>query len=138
MSADAGERRYRAALERHGLQDVQPLYRELLVRLKGADPELYRRAVSRYEEEVAPRLEREGEEPLVVWVGYGAWLAARLRAGRLVAIDESGLAETVEGDPPLGPLLLHLPDERNVPATVLALPADPSPAQGSTLELLGP
>lgn len=137
MSAEAGERRYRAALERHGLRDVQPLYRELLLRLKAADPDLYRRAVTRYEEEVVPRLEGE-EEPLAVWVGYGAWLAARLQAGRVVAIDESGRAETVDGDPPLGPLLLHLPDERDVPATVLALPADPSPPQRTTVELLCP
>lgn len=137
-AATDADARYRLALERRRLQDVQPLYRKLLLRLKSSDPDLYERAVSRYEEEVLPALRREGEDPLRLWIGYGAWLAARLRPGRLVAVDESGLAETVEGDPPLGPLLLHLPDERGAPATPLALPADPSPPQSATLELLCP
>lgn len=133
MSAEA---RYREALDRHGLQDVQPLYRKLLRRLKSEDPDRYRGAVARYEEVVVPALEAEEEDPLGLWVDYGIWLAERLREGRVVAIDPTGLAETVEGRPPLGPLLLHLPEETRAKATPLVLPSDPSPPQRETVELL--
>ena len=131
----SGPEPYARALERHGLEDVQPLYRSLLRRLKSVDPRQYERAVARYEEIVAPVLEG-GEDPLGVWIDYGVWLAERLREGRVVAVDPTGLAESVEGSPPLGPLLLYLPDEARAPATPLALPAQPSDPQRVTLELL--
>lgn len=132
----SAETRYREALGRHGLQDVQPLYRRLLHRLKSEDPDRYQRAVARYEEVVLPGLEAEEEDPLRLWVDYGIWLAERLREGRVVAVDATGLAETVEGPPPLGPLLLHLPEEMRARAAPLVLPSDPSPPQRETLELL--
>lgn len=133
----SAETRYREALARHGIQDVQPLYRALLRHLKSADPELYERAVARYERDVARGLEEGEDDPVRVWIAYGIWLAGRAREGRLVAVDPTGLAEPVEaGDPPVGPLLLHLPDEARAPVTPLALPSDPSPPQRATLELL--
>ena len=127
---------YRSALARHGVQDVQPLYRKLLARLKAADPDAYGAAVARYEESLAPAVEHGEKDPLGLWVRYGAWLASRLQPGWVVAVDDTGRSESVVGDPPLGPLLLHLPDEARAPALPLAVPADPSPPQIATVELL--
>lgn len=134
----SGETRYRDALERHALRDVQPLYREMLARLKSSDPEAYEGAVARYRKAVAPGVENAEEDPLGVWVRYGIWLANRVRPGRAVAVDETGRAASVRGEPPLGALLLHLPDETRSPAVPLAIPTDPSPPQRVTLELLCP
>lgn len=132
----SGDERYRAALERHGLRDLQPLYRNILRRLKSSDPDAYERAVARYEETVAPAVQGKGGDPLELWLLYGLWLADWVRPGRVLAVDRTGRAHPVRGDPPLGPLLLHLPDERGAPGVPLALPAEPSPAQAATLELL--
>lgn len=131
-----GEDRYREALSRHGLRDLQPVYRRLLRRLRERDPEAYDRAVERYRERVEPAMAEEGTDPVAVWLEYGAWLAARLHPGRTVAIDDTGLARPVEGEPPAGPLLLHLPEERGVPALALAVPEAPSGPQEVTAELL--
>lgn len=138
VPAVSGEDRYRSALERHGVQDVQPLYRKLLVRLRSSDPEAYETAVARYEQSVVPGAEREKKDPVRLWVRYGIWLANRLQPGRVVAVDESGRSEPVVGEPPLGPLLLHLPDEARAPAVPLAVPAHPSRPQSVTVELLCP
>lgn len=129
-------RRYREALARHGLQDVQPLYRRLLVRLKSADAGAYEAAVFRYEREVLPGVAEGEGDPLTPWLEYGIWLAGRLQPGQAMAVDGTGRARPVTGEPPLGPLLLHLPEERRVPAIPLAIPEEPSDPQRATLELL--
>lgn len=137
MSGDAAaERAYRAALARHGVRDVQPLYRSLLVRLKKADPDAYETAVARYTERVADRIASGGPDPLAVWIEYGIWLAERVHAGRTMAVDDTGLAEPVEGAPSPGPLLLHLPRERGAKAIALAVPEEPTEPQRAAIELL--
>lgn len=136
MSADRAERLYRAALARHDLRDVQPLYRKLLVKLKSADPASYAAAVGRYQESVVPRLAADEEDPVALWVEYGVWLAARVAPGRAVAVDVTGQARDIPETSELGPLLLHLPDETRVPAILLALPVEPSESQRATVELL--
>lgn len=123
---------YRTALERHGLEDVQPLYRKLLVALKSRDAAAYEEAVDRYKSDV----ENAGAEPLAAWVSYGAWLASRLGAGDLLAIDENGRARGAGVPPPLGEMLIHLPDERNRRGFVVTMPSDASPAQRETAALL--
>lgn len=132
---DALDDAYLQALAKHGLQDVQPLYRQLLLRLKAQDATEYEEAVARYKDEVESAVD-DADDPVAVWVGYGAWLAPRLAPGSLRAVDANGLASPAETPPPLGPMLMHLPDDPKVRALVLAMPAEPSPAQKETAALL--
>jgi len=126
---------YAEALAKHGIQDVRPLYRQLLVRLKSQDPAAYEEAVARYRNEVETAVEA-AEDPVALWVGYGAWLAPLLTPGSLRAVDANGLATTTEAPPPLGPMLMHLPDDPKLRGLILAMPAEPSAAQKETAALL--
>lgn len=140
------EERYGAALEERGLEDVRPLCRKLLVRLKKADEGAYEEGVRRYREEVEPALE-EGGDPLGPWLRYGARLARRLSDGELTAVGPDGAASTVDEDVeggeagdlselPPRTLLLYLPDDDGEPGFPLAVPAEPSVHQEATRELL--
>ena len=124
------------ALEARGLSDPRPPCREILKQLRDRDPDAYREAVQRYENELSPNGEAQGEAGVAAWLDYGLWLAARLDPGRAVAVGPDGRAEDANGVPPDGPLLLHLPQQRNRRALVIAVPLDPSPAQEATRELL--
>ncbi|MDH3732879.1 MAG: hypothetical protein OEU54_05060 [Gemmatimonadota bacterium] len=126
---------YAEALARHGLEDVQPLYRQLLLRLKNHDAAAYEEAVGRYLRDVESAVD-SAEDPVAVWVAYGVWLAPRLAAGTLKAVDANGLAIDAESPPPLGPLLMHLPADPKTRGLVLAMPAEASPAQKETAALL--
>ena len=127
-------RPYAEALATHGLEDVQPRYRRLLVALKGRDAAAYERAVDRYRSEVEGVA--GGAEALGAWLAYGAWLAARIEPGRLVEISAEGLALPAASPVPLGPMLVHLPDAPNRRGIVVAMPAEPSEAQRATAGLL--
>lgn len=132
MSGDA----YRAALERLEIQDVRPLYRALLKRLKTEDPDAYADAVRHFEDEVKPAVEAS-DDPLGEWLEYGRWLADRLAPGRDVAVDPTGRSEELgSGPPPEGSLLLHLPESTRRRALELALPAEPTEFQREARELL--
>lgn len=134
---DEAEARFRAALADRGLEDVRPLYRELLKELKVQDPDGYREAVRRYEEEVEPAA-GASDDPVRPWIGYGRWLADRLIDGRAVAVDRTGRSdELAEGaPPPEGALLLHLPESTRRRALELAVPAEPTEYQEAARELL--
>lgn len=144
MSADF-EERYGAALEERGLEDVRPLYRELLRRLQKADPDAYEEGIRRYREVVEPALD-DGDDPLGPWLRYGAWLARRLTEGELAAVAPDGAATPVEADGGPGAprslgiapdtLLLHLPDDHGEPALPLAVPSEPTVHQEATREIL--
>lgn len=127
--------RYAEALAEHGLGDVQPLYRRMLVRMKDRDRSAYDEAVERYRKQVEEAT-ADADDPVAVWVDYGVWLADRLEPGTLKAIDENGRASEAGAPPPLGPMLLHLPDDSKASAVVLAMPSVPSPAQSETASLL--
>jgi len=132
---DSTSEAYRAALSHHAICDVQPVYRQFLRRLKANNAGLYEEAVERYQADVVSGADVDSD-PLLRWVRYGAWLAGQIAPGRLVAVDREGRARKPDGPPPLGPLLLHLPEgtgERGVP---IAVPADPSEAQEATRKLL--
>lgn len=153
MSED--DRRYEAALDELGLEDVRPLYRDLLVRLKERDAGGYEEAVRRYREEVEPAV-ADATDPVRWWLRYGRWLADRLAPGTVVAVDGSGRStelaleddgadavgagsaapEGSETAVPAGALLLHVPDEDREPALPLAVPAEPTVHQEATRELL--
>lgn len=140
MSGDF-EERYSAALEERGFEDVRPLYRELLVRLRNRDEDAYEEGVRRYREEVESALE-EGGDPLGPWLRYGAWVAARLTDGEIAAVGPEGAASTVEAgagdlaDVAPGTLLLYLPDDDGEPGFPLAVPAEPTVHQEATREIL--
>lgn len=132
------EERYASALERKGLADLKPLFRDLLRRMRDDAPASYEEAVRRYEEEVVPAAADE-EDPLRVWLRYGAWMAREIAPGRLVKVDRTGRATELEQGPrevPAEALVLHLPEERGMRALALALPASPSAAQEETQDLL--
>ena len=125
---------YAEALAAHGIEDVQPRYRRLLLALKARDAAAYERAVERYRSEVAEVA--SGSEALTAWLSYGAWLASRIEPGRLVTISTEGLATPAPDPAPSGPMLIHLPDAPNRKAFVVAMPVDPSEAQRATVDLL--
>lgn len=126
---------YAEGLVRHGLEDVQPLYRQLLLQLKSHDAAAYEEAVVRYREQVEGTV-ADADDPVAVWVEYGTWLAPRLMPGSVKAIDEDGRATDAGSPAPLGPLLVHLPDDQKSRALLLAMPSAPSPAQRETAALL--
>jgi hypothetical protein len=136
VSEDAGAaaEAYEAARSRHGMADVRPIYRQFLKLLKTRDSELYEAAVDRYETDVLGA--GETADPLQAWIRYGAWLAGSLSPGRLVAIDSSGRAEKAAGLPPIGPLLLHLPEGTGERGLRVAVPEKPSAAQAAAQKLL--
>ena len=132
---DSTSETYRTALADHAISDVQPVYRQFLRRLKASDVGLYEKAVARYQSDVIGGEEVDAD-PLLRWVRYGTWLARQITPGRLVAVDREGRANETDGPPPLGPLLLHLPEGKGEPAIAVAVPADPSEAQEATRKLL--
>lgn len=127
---------YARSLEAHGLQDVQPLYRALLKRLKSRDAAAYEEAVARYRDRVEPAVEDPGRDPVEVWLAYGRWLAERLSPGEVRAVGPDGRADPVGDGAPPGSLLLHLPDDRKERAICLAMPAAPTDPQKETADLL--
>ncbi|WP_420633868.1 hypothetical protein [Candidatus Palauibacter sp.] len=125
---------YDQALAAHGLEDVQPRYRLLLLKLKAVDGPGYERAVAKYRSEVEGVA--GGPDAMAAWLSYGAWLASKIEPGGIVTISREGLA-TPAPDPLLpGPMLIHLPDALNRRGFVIALPVDPSDAQRTTADLL--
>ncbi len=133
--AESTSEAYQAALSHHGICDVQPVYRQLLRRLRAHDAGLYDQAVERYQADVIGAAE-VGSDPLLRWVQYGVWLAAQIAPGQLIAVDREGRARRPDGPPPLGPLLLHLPEAKGERGVTIASPAEPSVAQEATRKLL--
>ena len=125
---------YTRALAEHGIDDVQPLYRQLLLRLKARDGGTYERAVARYRSDVEGVT--GGGEALAAWLSYGAWLASCLEPGGLFTISEAGLAARAPDPFAPGAMLIHLPDAANRKGFVIAMPAAPSVAQRATADLL--
>ena len=136
-SSDESADRTEKAFREHGLADMRPVYRALMRRLKARDERLFALATERYQSSLAPTLEAEGSDVVEAWIEYGAWLAAQLGPGRMVAVDETGMASDARvGPPPAGTALLFLPDAGQEPAVAIARPAEPSEAVATTLRLL--
>lgn len=127
---------YARSLEEHGLEDVQPLYRGLLRKLKSLDAAAYDEAVARYREDVEAAETTSDTDPLEVWLAYGCWLAERIEPGSLMTIADNGRAEAATDPPPLGPMLIYLPEAANRRGFVLAMPSKATPAQRETAALL--
>lgn len=136
MSRDIMKARTDEALATGGFADMRPDYRAILRKLRDFDAAAFAEATRRFEEELVPAVADGGADPIAAWVAYGAWLALKLEPGRLLRLDESGLATPADPDPVPGHVLLYLPDEARQPAVPIVLPADPSPSQQAALELL--
>jgi hypothetical protein len=133
--ADASDA-YARSLGEHGLEDVQPLYRALLRKLKSQDTSAYEQAVARYRADVETVEATSDTDPVAVWLAYGCWLAETIEPGAVKAIAGNGRAEATTGLPPLGRMLIHLPEATNRRGFVLAMPSKATPAQRETAALL--
>jgi len=130
------DRRFQEALEESGGRDPREFYRERLRDLKGSDPEAYRRAVEHYRDLLIPGVAAGEKEPIQAWMEYGCLLAELTSPGRIVQVDPSGRAAPLSPPVPLDHLVLHLPGAPGIRAILVSLPAELSPAQKATYDLL--
>lgn len=114
-------------------EDFRESYRDRLRWLKDSQPQAFSRALSHYNDVLVPNI-AAGAEPLAEWLRYGQLLGDLSGTGKTSRIDESGRAQP--WDESTGGLVLHLPDDTNVPALALAVPKQPSDAQAATMRLL--
>jgi hypothetical protein len=116
---------------------MRPAYRNLLRLLKERDPGAFAEATARYDDVLVPAI-TGGEDAVAAWIDYGTWVAARLAPGRLVQLDDTGLATDVAGSPTADSslVLLYLPEAEKESAVAISQPETPSPAQRSALQLL--
>ena len=114
-------------------EDFREAYRERLRWLKDSQPQGFTRALSHYNDILVPNI-AAGADPLAEWLDYGRLLGNLSGKGNAVIIDDSGRSFPFER--PIEGLILHLPDDTNVPALALAVPRRLSDAQKATLSLL--
>jgi len=135
VTAEA-DRRLAEALERSGARDPREFYRERLRELKGADPVKYEEAVAYYRDTLMPEVASGDGDPLASWTEYGRRLAEAVAPGRTVSVDTTGRASAYRAPSPPDGLVLHLPDGKSSRALLVGLPAELSPAQRATYDVL--
>jgi len=133
------------AISEASLEDFRAVYRDRLRWLKDNKSAAFTRALAYYNDILVANVENGGNA-IMEWVEYGRQLGDLTAAGKVVRIDETGRArpyETEAAKPAksanlanLDGLILHLPDDTNVPALALAVPRQLSDAQKATLQLL--
>jgi hypothetical protein len=128
----AAESRTEAAIAAGPWQDFREAYRERLRWLKDARPQAFGEAVASYESLV--EAVAAGGDAVAAWLAYGKQLGELSGRGKVVGIDETGRSVPANGAH--NQLLLHLPDDINIPALPLAIPRELSVHQKSTLDLL--
>jgi len=116
-------------------EDLRESYRNRLRWIKENQPQAFTAALSHYNEVLVPNI-AAGSSPIREWLDYGRRLGELSARGRFVRVDETGRAHTF--DEQMRGLILHLPDDTNIPAFALAVPRDLSEAQRATLDLLVP
>jgi len=127
------ESRLAEAARSHGLADPRPPYRERLRLLKQTQPDAFDRAREHYEQRVLHDL--AAHDPLPVWIEYGRFLASLSADGSTLSVDASGRATPWTGEALPG-LVLFVPEDTASEVLVLSQPAEPSPAQRATVDLL--
>lgn len=130
------DRRLEEALEARGARDPREFYRERLRALKERSSEGYQEAVAYYRDTLLPAVVGGSVDPLEAWTRYGRRLAEASAPGRTVAVDATGRAEPWSDPPPLDHLILHLPEDTGQRALLVGLPAELSPAQRATYDVL--
>jgi hypothetical protein len=128
--------RFARVLQETGARDPRDFYRKQLVALKAADSTAYRRALAYFEDELIPAVARDDSDPLGEWLEYGRFLATLTGPGRAVQIDAEGRASAYARPVPADALVLHLPERTSAPAVIIGLPANLTPAQRATYDLL--
>lgn len=128
----AAEVRTAEAIANGPFEDFREAYRERLRWLKDARPEGFSQALTYYNQ-LVENVAR-GDDPVHEWLAYGKRLGELSGAGKVYAIDASGRAQPAAQFSEA--LLLHLPDDINVPALPLAVPRALSEHQKATLDLL--
>lgn len=130
------DKRLEEALAREGARDPREFYRERLKELKAASPDGYARAVAYYREQLLPQVADGGVEPLSAWTEYGRVLAEAVAPGRTVAVDGSGRSHPYEAPAPRDRLVLHFAEGKSTRAILVGLPAELTPAQRATYDVL--
>lgn len=133
---ERADQRFEQALQATGARDPREFYRSRLRELREQDPAAFRRAREYYDGTLTAEAAREGSDPVAAWLEYGRFLATLVAAGRTVQVDPSGLAREYTPPVPHDQLVLHLPDVAGVAVQVVGLPAQLSPAQRATYDLL--
>lgn len=130
------DRRFEEALQASGGRDPRDYYRDRLRELRDVNAEAYQIAVRYYQETLIPAVASGDEEPLRAWRAYGLEIARLTAPGQTVAVDATGFSEPYEETSPDTAMVLHLPDQKNGRALLVALPSTPSPAQLATYDWL--
>ncbi|MFW6200685.1 MAG: hypothetical protein ACOC8K_08930 [Gemmatimonadota bacterium] len=133
---DRADARFEAALEAAGARDPRDYYRDVLRELKGRDPDAYEAAVEHFQETLIPGIASGELQPLEAWREYGRKLAERVAEGRTVEIDATGLSHPHDPSAHQDRLVVHLPDDTGEKAILVSLPAEVTPAQQATYDLL--
>lgn len=133
---ETADQRLEEVLQRTGARDPREFYRERLRELKARDADAYARAVRHYREELVPAVAGGEGDPLAAWTEYGRTLATLTASGRTVSLDPTGRAVPYEAPVDRDHLVLHLPDQKNVRALLVALPRELSPAQRASYDWL--
>lgn len=128
------ERRLGEALAASAMADPRLLYRDRLRQLRNTDPPAFARALEYFENTLVPAVAGDAD-PLTAWLAYGTFLAELPGRGRTVAVDAGGRARPYQ-PPPDGCLILFLPEDGRRNVEVLLGPAERSPAQQATVDLL--
>jgi hypothetical protein len=139
MPADdraAADARLDQALRTTGAADPRAPLRETLRALRLEDAAAFEEALRRFDEVLVPRVAAGEVDPLTEWVEYGRFLAELRGPGSVTAVAPDGRAQSWAPPYRAGSLVLHLPQDNRRRALVLAAPAEPSPAQQATVELL--
>lgn len=127
------DERTEQAIQRSPFGDFRQGYRERLRWLKDSQPQSFTKALSHYNDILVPNI-AAGGDAIAAWVEYGKLLGELSGSGKAVRIDETGRAYDLDSS--LDGLILHLPEDTNVPALALAVPKQLSEAQRATLTLL--
>jgi hypothetical protein len=129
-------RRFDEALEKTGARDPRDFYRKALRELKPVNATGYEKAVSHFQEVLVPSIANGEAEPLWAWREYGRLIAEVTAPGRTVAVDATGRSRPFAPEMPMDLLVLHLPDTKGARAILVSLPAEPTPPQKATFDLL--
>ncbi len=132
----AADTRFAEALTASGARDPRDYYREKLRELRRLSPDRYAEGVAYYQNTLIPSIAGGDADPLEAWRDYGLLIARLTAPGRPVAIDPEGRSRPF--DPPGEPadMVLHMPEKIRERPILVALPAQPTPAQSATYDWL--
>lgn len=139
MTADpkqVADTRFAEALAASGARDPRDYYREKLRELRRVNPDGYAEGVAYYQNTLIPSIADGDADPLQAWRDYGLLIARLTAPGRAVAIDPEGRSRSF--DPPGAPvdMVLHMPEKSRERPILVALPANPTPAQSAAYDWL--